>query len=395
MSTEGNNKQGPIRATTTAHKAEKEKKKMNMNMNGSRINDMIDHANRKLRSITEIGFPVSFEDVRMSADVDEETGEIVVTSGGEEIASGTFAEAKAAVWSKVDAVRSEVEAIGGSAEEAAPQGRVNYGHHHEHAEKPKREWLSDFDFLVKRVSEIAEMANNRLAEIVAGGYPFSIEEVKVAVSTDTAGMYVMSGSTPLVSVPMSKTDSIREIKSKIWEMVDSVRSTVERRVAQKADADSLAAESGQIAKAAEALRAAGIDTSVLGGGVNLDAAKAVADAAKKAVRAANRGVYLYYGDVCDALYGGRKGSLLVVKGYAGGIVVLAGGKPCLVTRFPKVSNNSTVERTIAFIESDIKAISESRRRYFQTVKSELEKAQLMHEKAAAIDAANADIAAAM
>lgn len=142
---------------------------MNKNMNSSKINDLIDHANRKLRSITVIGFPFSFEDVRMSADVDEETGEVVVTAGGEEIASGTFAEAKAAVWSKVDAVRNEVEAVGGSAEEAAPQGRVHYGHHNDHAEKPKkREWLSDFDFLVKRVSEIADAANSRLAEIVVG-----------------------------------------------------------------------------------------------------------------------------------------------------------------------------------------------------------------------------------
>lgn len=368
---------------------------MNKNMNSSKINDLIDHANRKLRSITVIGFPFSFEDVRMSADVDEETGDIVVTAGGEEIASGTFAEAKAAVWSKVDSIRNEVEAVGGSAEEAAPQGRVNYGHHHDHAEKPKREWLSDFDFLVKRVSEVAEAANSRLAEIVGGGYPFALDDVKVSVTTDTAGMYVTSGSTPLVSIPRSKTDSLREIKSKIWEMVDSARSTVERRVAQKAEADALAAESGKITKAAEALRAAGCDTSLLGGGVNLEAAKAVADAAKKAVRAANRGMYLHFGDVCDLLYGDRKGSLLTLKGYVGGIVVMAGGKPCLVSRFPKVANNSTIERTTAFVEADIKAIAESRRRYFRTVQSELEKAQLMHEKAEAIDAANAEIAAAM
>lgn len=370
---------------------------MNKNMNSSRVNDLIDHANRKLRSITESGFPVSFEDVRMSADMDEETGEIVVMAGGEELASGSFAEVKNSVWAKVDAVRSEVEAMTGLAAEATPMPEPVCGRYSAKPfSSPKREWLSDFDFLVKVVEETIDKANQELEVAVNGGYPFSIEDVVMTVVTDSAGLYVHSGNTPVISISRANAKGMgRVAKSSIWNVVNSTRSTVERRVAQKAEADALEEESGKLTRAAEALKAAGIDTSVLGAGVNLDAAKAIADAAKKAVREANRGVYLYYGDVCDALYGGRKESLLQVRGYSGGVVVLAGGKPCLVTRFPKVENNSTIERTIAFVQADIKAIAESRRKYFQTVKSELEKAQLMHEKAAAIDAANAEIAAAM
>ena len=360
----------------------------------NRLADLVERANRKLKAITQEGYPVQFEAVKFTAD--EYDGVMSVESGTDVIAEGNFEECWAAVWEKVDNVRSEVEAMTGFTAEATPMPEPVRGRNSEPFSSPKREWLSDFDFLVKVVEETIYKANEELMVAVNGGYPFSIEDVVMTVVTDSAGLYVHSGNTPVISISRANAKGMgRVAKSSIWNVVNSTRSTVERRVAQKAEADALEEESGKLTRAAEALKAAGIDTSVLGAGVNLDAAKAIADAAKKAVREANRGVYLYYGDVCDALYGGRKESLLQVRGYSGGVVVLAGGKPCLVTRFPKVENNSTIERTIAFVQADIKAIAESRRKYFQTVKSELEKAQLMHEKAAAIDAANAEIAAAM
>lgn len=228
------------------------------------------------------------------------------------------------------------------------------------------------------------------------GYPFSIDDVVMTAETDSAGLYVHSGNTPVISVARAKSEgTLRMIKSRIWDVVNATKATVERRLAQKAEADELAESDSKMSAAAAALKAAGLDTAILGVGINLEAASAIADAAKKAVKSANRGVYLYFGNVCDALYGGAEGAKMKVKGYAGGLVVLAGDKPCLVTRYPKVANNATIERTIAYIEADIKSLGESRRRYFSDVQRELEKEEMMHEKAATIDAANDALAAVM
>lgn len=360
----------------------------------NRLNDLIERANRKLKTITSEGYPVQFEDVKFSAD--EFDGVITVESGNEVIAEGNFDECKTAVWTKVDSVRKEVEAMTGFTAEATPVPEPGHNFTKRFDHPPRKEWLSEFDFLVKMVNETVDKANEELGEIVKNGYPFSIDDVVMTAETDSAGLYVHSGNTPVISVARAKSEgTLRMIKSRIWDIVNATKATVERRLAQKAEADELAESDSKMSAAAAALKAAGLDTAILGVGINLEAASAIADAAKKAVKTANRGVYLYFGNVCDALYGGAEGAKMKVKGYAGGLVVLAGDKPCLVTRYPKVANNATIERTIAYIEADIKALGESRRRYFSNVQRELEKEEMMHEKATTIDAANDALAAVM
>lgn len=364
-------------------------------MNKNMVNDLVDHANKKLRFITKDGYPVRFEDVRITADEDD--GIITVMSGSNVVASGGFSDVKSAVWGVVDSTRKEVEVMTGFTAEATPAPEPVRRHDFTNRfDRPKREWLSDFDFLIKMVNETIDKANEELGEIVKNGYPFSIDDVVMTCVSDSAGLYVHSGNTPVISISRAKSDgTLRVIKSKIWDVVNATKATVERRISQKAEADELAAEDGKMSAAAAALKAAGLDTAILGMGVNLEAANAVAEAAKKAVKLANRGIYLSFSNVCDALYGGRDGALLRVKGYAGGLVVLAGDKPCLVTRFPKVANNATIERTISFVESDIRAIGESRRSYFAELQREMEREEWMHEKATTIDAANDALAAAM
>lgn len=125
----------------------------------NRLNELVERANRKLKTITSEGYPVQFEDVKFSAD--EFDGVMTVESGNEVIAEGNFDECKTAVWTKVDSVRKEVEAMTGFTAEATPVPEA--GHNFtKRFDRPKREWLSDFDFLMKMVNETVDKANEEL-----------------------------------------------------------------------------------------------------------------------------------------------------------------------------------------------------------------------------------------
>ena len=241
------------------------------------------------------------------------------------------------------------------------------------------------------VNQTIEAANVKMAEITNGGFPFTYDEVKMTAEYDSAGIYVKSGETPVCAIVRAGNPAgvIREIKDAVWSLVDDTRTAVERRASIKADADALVSEAEQKEKAIEALKSAGLSTDMLGG-VDATAAEAVVEAAKKAVRNANKGLFMAIGNLMPL-----NEAKMTVKGYSNGVVILAGGKPCLVTRFPRDLNNKGVERTLKFIAADIAALDGSRRRYFERVRRDADRTERLRACAAELDRANSLVAAAM
>lgn len=254
-------------------------------------------------------------------------------------------------------------------------------------------------------------ANNDLKQIVASGFPFSYEEVIMSMTTDTAGIYVHSGLTPVCSVVRAGNPRrvLSEIEEAILNMVDDVRVAVERRSHLKAQFDALKADSE------DPLVAAGLDQAIIDAGVSNEAAEAIrmatlkaikvanrgsriecgeeaAEAIRmatmKAIKMANRGLRLEYGEEAVLALGGAK---LTMVGFSGGLAVLAGGKPCIISHFPKVGNNKTVENMICHIVEDVKALGESRRRYLKRLSQDFEREARLHEIASKIDSAEAEL----
>lgn len=244
------------------------------------------------------------------------------------------------------------------------------------------------------VQEILDQANAKLETITEGKFPFSFDEVVMAADADSAGIYIRSGLTPVAAVARAGNpeSAIRELKARVWEVVDATRTAVERRSGLKDEVAQLEAESEQQTKAVAALEAAGLPTDMINGGVNKEAAEAVLAAARKAVKKANTGLMLHFGSVCDAM-GGVDKMKMKVHGLAGGLVITAGGKPCMITRFPKIANAKGVERMLRFVEADIEALGASRRNYFAYLREKLDQEERLRELAARMDGLNNELVA--
>lgn len=344
------------------------------------ISEIEDHVGKANMKILEMGKP----DVISVFDDGEK---ISVSVGGTKKYDGevsnitSLKKAKHAVWACVDEIRGF---------ELPKATRVS---------DPVSELvkLGTFFGVTGSVEQIIGEANARLSEIVSGGFPYTMDDVKFSLSFDSAGLYVHSGNTPVISVARAGDPDgvIREIRSAVWETVDLTRSAVERRRGLKSEADALASHGEEVEKAVAALKAAGLSADLLrASAVPEEVAEAAFSAADEAVKEANKGLSLYFLDAVAAL-GGRDAVKLRIRRYAGGFVVEAGGKPCLVSRFPKTGSNKTVERMIAFIKADIAALGESRRRYLSEVRDAIERENRLHEIACRIDAADMALAAAM
>lgn len=314
---------------------------------------------------------------------------------------GALKKTKRAMWAVVDRTRDEVC---GKTEKPEKSEKAEKAEKVEKVEKEKKGKFDGkplkgmaFDDLMGKVNDILISANSKLEEMVkaSGNFPYSMNDIIMTVDSDEAGIYLYSGRTPVCAVVRagSKDGLFRDIKSAVWAEVDATRSAIERRKALKEEAKALAEESEKRDKAAAALKAAGLDASILGAGCDPEAAKAVVEAAKKAVKAANRGLYLQFGGAVDAVCGSSKASKLVVKGFSGGIVILADNKPCMVSRFPKVGNNKTIEKTVAFIEADVVALGESRRKYIRTVQERIDREIRLRELSGRIESANVQLLA--
>jgi len=247
--------------------------------------------------------------------------------------------------------------------------------------------------IVNKVIEKIAKANEALKKIVSGGFPFVMEEVELKANVDTAGIYVHSGNTPVCAVARVGDPLLvlREIEGEIDHVVSSTRTAVERRSKLKAECEKLVAESKAIEVAKAAVAAQNMPVDVLGH-CDEATAKAIVAAAQKAVKEANRGLGLAFGRAVDAM-GGLKAAKLYVHGYAGGLVVTANGKACMVTRFPKSGSNKTLEKMLTFIASDVAALNENRRRYMAEMEKALLHEEQLHTIAKKLDEASEQLAA--
>ena len=245
--------------------------------------------------------------------------------------------------------------------------------------------------IMNKVNNAINKANEELKAIVAEGFPFSFEEVELTAEMDSAGIYVHSGKTPVCAVARMGDPLLvlREVEDDIARVVDNTRTAVERRGKLKSEHDELVSADKVVKVAKAALEAQNLPVDILDVGVE---AKAIVAAARKAVKAANRGLYLFYSRAVEAM-GGLKSARLAVKGYAGGIVITAGGKACLITRFPKSGSAKTMERMLQFIAADVATLGESRMAYMAKLEKALLHEEQLHEIAKRFDAANEALAA--
>lgn len=249
--------------------------------------------------------------------------------------------------------------------------------------------MRTMDKMAERLDMLVGEASVELDRLTEGGFPFSFSEVCLTWSTDSAGIYVHSGNTPVCAVARAGDPemALREIKEAVRGVVEATRSAVERRGGLKAEAETMAADSEKLERARETLMAAGQDASILPDLVSGEARKAILDAAKEAVKAANR-----YPLFTEA--GGYANFRMEIKGFAGGLVVEMGGKAVLITRFPKVGNAKTLSKVCSFVTKDIAAIAEERRAYFERVRLAMAREERLREIAAKLDAAEAMLEAA-
>ena len=239
---------------------------------------------------------------------------------------------------------------------------------------------------IKAINATVEHANKRLAEITKDGFPFSLEEVKMTVELDSAGIYIHSGTTPIGAIVRARSSKnegmIKEFKKEIWTAVDAIKIAVEQRKSLKDEAAALADAGTQEILSRNAVIAAGVSEEMLDANADRDreAAAAIVKAAEKAVREANSGLFMALGGSIPL-----KEAKMKVRGFAHGIEVLAGGKTCLVTRFPKMFNNESLARMTKFIQSSIAGLNEDRRRYFEEVRRVADREERLRALALEID----------
>lgn len=247
--------------------------------------------------------------------------------------------------------------------------------------------------IMGKVTEMVKKANDILKKAVSGGFPFAFDEVEIKADMDTAGIYVRSGNTPVCAIARVGDPErvVKVIEDEILYTVNCTRTAVERRGKLKAEHEALVKADKELKAAKAALEAQNLPVGLLGQG-DEEVAKAIVSAAQKAVKEANRGLNLVFGHAVEAM-GGLKAVRLCVHGYAGGLVVTANGKACMVTRFPKSRSNKTIEKMVEFIGAEVSALGDSRRRYMAEMEKALLHEEQLHEIAKKLDAANEQLVA--
>lgn len=294
----------------------------------------------------------------------------IVRSGDTELvtlhghAFGAVKKAKSVVWPKVDELKS------------GKSGSVKTGN----AKAVRGGSFSE------RLDEIVKSANEKLADI---------GEEPISVTADSVGVYLAEGKIPLCSIPKgvgSADEALEKVKAKIWEFVDAVRGTVDRRKHNVQRAKELEADSSWDMAILEKANP-GMDKSELWKlGPNADAASTIVDAAKRAVKSFNSSLRFKF-DGLDDILGENEERKMSVRGFTRGIVVSFGDEPCFISMFPLVGNNASVDETAAFVGSHISAIGESRMKYYAGLVEENNRQNKMRELAAKKDALESEIAA--
>lgn len=239
--------------------------------------------------------------------------------------------------------------------------------------------MNEINKVMKEIEEAVGAANAKMGEIIKEDGPFSFDEVRFSADNDSAGIYVHSGRTPVCAVARAGSPEavVREVKAAIDEMVVATKNAIDRRGSLNAEAAKIREESCKISQAIEAMKSIGLDPSLIG--PNEEAAKAIADAAKKAIAAANKAPLLG-----AARYREQKMSVEVLTT---GMVVRIGKQVAIATTFPKICNNKTIEKTVRFITADIAALDSNRRAYFTRVQEDADREAGLREMAERLDAA--------
>ena len=244
-----------------------------------------------------------------------------------------------------------------------------------------------------RVSEVVASANEKLKEL---------GEAPIEITSDSVGMYLAEGSLPICSIPKGVGDAnvaLEKVRASVQEFVRGVIGVVDRRRSNVQRSKDLEAESSwsiaMIKKAnpsidgSEDWELAIKNGEVWKFGPNPDAASAIVDAAKRARNAFNSKLRFKFEKVEEAIGEGRK--RMTVSGFMRGIVVSFGDDPCFISTFPLVGNNATVEETVAYVESTVSAIGESRVQMYERVCAEMERKNKLREIAAKRDALEAEL----
>lgn len=244
--------------------------------------------------------------------------------------------------------------------------------------------MKEINKVMSEIEAAIGAANAKMGEIIKEDGPFSFDEVRFSAEHDSVGIYVHSGNTPVCAVARAGSPEavVREVKRAIEEMVVATKNAIDRRGSLNAEAAKVKEESCKISQAIEAMKGIGLDPSLVG--PNEEAAKAIAAAAKKAVAEANKHPFLG-----AAKYSEQKMSVDVLTT---GMIVRVGKQVAIVTTFPKVCNNKTIEKTIRFLVADIGALDVNRRAYFTRLEEDAEKEAGLRELAERIDAAYAEAA---
>lgn len=237
----------------------------------------------------------------------------------------------------------------------------------------------------ERLDEMVKSANAKLAEM---------GEPQLVVEADSAAFYVKAGSIPLFSLPKgvgSADDALTKAKAKIFGWLDEVRGVVDRRKHNAQLAEGLEANSAWDMAVLTKANPEMDQSELWRLGPNADAASALVEAAKKAVKAFNASLRFRFEGVEGVM--SKDDMKMSFKGLTRGIIVAFGNEPCFVSMFPLVGNNASVGETAAYVEATIASIGESRMRFYAGVEAELARQEKFRDLAARRDTLEAEISA--
>ena len=340
-------------------------KKMDMTDFKQQLDSVVTHANERLveirgRDIADVAVCFVFDGAAC-----------VVKSGDREIARedlsdvfGAFRSCRAAIWQRVDDIKRTRQ---------------------ERPERPRQESIRESGTFADRLASLLSEANAKLS---------ALGEPALVVTTDSVGVYVAAGNLPLCSLPKGIGDAsaaLKKLSEKVWAFVDSTRGAVERRTKDAARASEIEADSGWDL-AVIAKNCPGLDVSEPWKlGPNPEAATAIVEAAKKAVKAFNASLRFKFEEVSALL--GTDAMRLTLKGFTRGLVVLCGENPCLVTNFPLVANNATTEEAATYVTTTVAAIGSSRMAFYARLAEEQARQEKLRSLAARKDALEAEVSA--
>jgi hypothetical protein len=385
-------------------------------------------ANRKLAAITLGGMPCHYEAVEITTE--ERPFDVVVRAGGKEIASeirdGDVKKLLDALWAHKDAIEAERDALLGVSTKAEKKDQKVQKAQKKPQATAEKAWpiRGPQDFL-REVGHLLEVAQRKLDEVVAKADGAIVaEEVRLAVTHDGVGIYVMSGHRHVVTVALSEAreEAFRPVREAVWGVVDDLRDSVSRRKAlhdqmeclrkedaAAAEAEEDAADLKELEESLPALEEAikvADEASAKALLKRLDgmrrmierakvqAAKKTASAVDAAVKAAIVGAV----DKAVAAANQDLGSLVIdpslgeatlaVAGFAGGIVVIGGNEPLYVTVFPKTG--VATEMMVKSIEASVAGAAKQHKRQLLAAQAELDLAGRLKSLDAAVAEAVAE-----